>query len=86
MLETIKDKVRIVLIIGPFDSHLGLVEAVEEVGEFEKNSMYSCSTGSTKLNSNYISERTTQILVEDFFVIGISAQLEYDQEGETFSN
>ena len=37
MLETIKEKVRIVLIIGPFDSHLGLVEAVEEVGEFKKN-------------------------------------------------
>ena len=82
MLETIKEKVRIVLIIGPFDSHLGLVEAVEEVGEFEKNSMHSCST---KFNSNYVSERTTRktTLLEDFFVIGISAQLEYDQDGET---
>ena len=78
MLETIREKIRIVLIIGPFDSHLGLVEAVEEVGEFEKNSMHSCST---KFNSNYVSERTT--LVQDFFVLGISAQLEYDQEGET---
>ena len=33
LMDQIKEKVRIVLIIGPFDSHLGLVEAIEYLGE-----------------------------------------------------
>ena len=33
LLDEVKDKVRIILIVGPLDSHLGLVEAVDELSE-----------------------------------------------------
>ena len=33
LLDEVKDKVRIILIVGPLDSHLGLVEAVDELSK-----------------------------------------------------
>ena len=33
LLNEVKDKVRIILIVGPLDSHLGLVEAVDELSK-----------------------------------------------------
>ena len=33
LLDEVKDIVRIILIVGPLDSHLGLVEAVDELSE-----------------------------------------------------
>ena len=33
LLDEVKDKVRIILIVGPLDSHLGLVEALDELSK-----------------------------------------------------
>ena len=33
LLDEVKDKVRIIVIVGPLDSHLGLVEAVDELSK-----------------------------------------------------
>lgn len=79
LMDQIKEKVRIVLIIGPIDSHLGLVEAIEDLGK--------CKKAKSKVNEfhfheKFVSEHKKTSMTNSFFVVGISAQLEYDKTGK----
>ena len=79
LLGEVKDKVRIILIVGPLDSHLGLVEAVDEL-----------SKQNIRSNSKKINNVCRTIFVgkdgRSYFVIGVSAETEYNPTGTQTGN
>ena len=81
LLRQIKDQVRIILIVGPLDSHLGLLEAIYDLGKLSCCKVFKSFSTSLQLIKNVMFSESGEDDSRQYFTIGVSAKTEYDSSG-----